>query len=276
MHKYIFTWDLDPEFISLFGFHSLRYYTLFFATGLIIGGRLVKGFITKAYDSSFQIDLLFIYIVIGIIVGARLGHCLFYDPIFYFHNPIEMLMPIQKINNVWEFTGYLGLASHGGALGVLSGVWLFCRHTGYSFLGTTDALAVAVPLTGAFIRVGNFMNSEIVGIPTGGNYGIIFKSTDMIPRHPSQLYEALVYLIIFLFIFYNHQKLVKIRGRLTGIMIVLVFSSRFILEYFKSDQAYFEKELIFSLGQLLSVPFVIFGAYLLIRTYLYPHEVNMS
>jgi prolipoprotein diacylglyceryl transferase len=192
--------------------------------------------------------------VVATIVGARLGHVLFYDPIHYFQNPHKILM-------VWEG----GLASHGGIIGILIALYLFTRKTGINYLWILDRLAVVIALTCCMIRLGNLMNSEMIGIPTHLPWGFIFPSKDNIPRHPAQLYEAIHYFISFVIFFWmwNRQKGKMKNGFLTGWGLIIMFSFRFVDEFFKIDQVQFEDGMILNMGQLLSIPFILTGVILL-------------
>lgn len=255
------TWDVNPEIINLFGKISIRWYGLLFATGLILGFQIAKRlFIADGYSLK-DIDKLAMYIFIATIVGARLGHCLFYEPAYYLSHPLEMILPVRFDNGKMIFQGYQGLASHGGILGVFLSIAFFCRQTKHSFFGVLDKVAVGGSLTGVFIRLGNLMNSEIIGKPTGSDSGFIFKMVDDIPRHPGQLYEALAYLLIFfiLFYLYKRHKDKFNKGFIFGLFFALLFIARFIIEFFKINQVGFEDGMSFNMGQLLSIPFIIGG-----------------
>jgi len=211
--------------------------------------------------SSDRLDTLTIYGMIGIFVGARLGHCLFYDPSYYFSHPVEMLLPIQLIDGEYKFTGYLGLASHGGAAGLIIALILYSRKTHESIINTVDLIGVVAPLGSCFIRLANLMNSEILGFPTDVPWAFIFEREDNLPRHPAQLYEAISYLLIFLLIFYlyktNRTKLQN--GFFFGLSISLIFTARFFIEFVKVRQVSFEEQMRLDMGQLLSIPFILVG-----------------
>ena len=176
------------------------------------------------------------------------------------------ILPIQKIGGVYKFVGYQGLASHGGSIGVLIALVLYCRKYHVKFLWLLDKMAVGVPVTGAFIRFGNFMNSEIYGKATNGNWGVVFQRDDMIPRHPNQLYEAFAYLVIFgiLFKMYKSERIRNANGLIFGTFLTLLFLARFIIEFFKENQESFENNMLFNMGQLLSIPFIIIGIVLIV------------
>ncbi len=254
-------WDVDPEIISLFGKVSIRWYGLLFAGGLILGFQVAKRLFVADGYSLKDIDKLALYIFIATIVGARLGHCLFYEPAYYLKHPIEMLLPVGFQNGKMVFQGYQGLASHGGILGVFLSIALFCWQTKHSFFGVLDKVAVGGSLTGVFIRLGNLMNSEIIGKPTGSDAGFIFKAVDDVPRHPGQLYESISYLIIFFILFYLYKKHKDNVGKgfIFGLFFTLLFTARFIIEFFKINQVGFEEGMTWNMGQLLSIPFILGG-----------------
>jgi len=189
--------------------------------------------------------------IFGTVIGARLGHCLFYNPSYYLSNPIEIF-------KVWEG----GLASHGAAIGILIAVYLFSKKKkNYSFLWIIDRIVIVVALAGTFIRLGNLFNSEIIGKPTDVSWAFIFTAVDDLPRHPTQLYESISYLIIFLILLFIYYKgLEKDRGGfLFGLFLVLIFTFRFFVEFLKENQSAFERGMILDMGQILSIPFVIAG-----------------
>jgi phosphatidylglycerol:prolipoprotein diacylglycerol transferase len=261
-------WDVNPEIIKIFGEISLRYYSLLFVSGLLLGYAVVKQIYIREKLPIADLEKLSIYIFIGTIVGARLGHCIFYDPTYYFSHPLEMLLPFQgTIGEDFHFTGYQGLASHGGALGVLLSIIIYSKRSNTDLWFILDKVSVAVPLTGAFIRLGNLMNSEIIGHATNVPWAFVFERVDSLPRHPTQLYEALAYLLIFLIMLnlYNKQYPKKQRGFFFGVFLILLFSSRVLIEFFKMSQEPFENNLLFNMGQLLSIPFIIAGILIVIK-----------
>lgn len=253
-------WDINPEIVNLFGKISIRYYSLLFVSGLLLGYWVVKRVYQREKIPIKKLDSLAMYIFAGTIIGARLGHCLFYDPVYYLSNPIEMFLPIQFINGSIKFTGYQGLASHGGAIGVLLAIIFYSKKNMVAIWIILDKIALAVPLTGAFIRLGNLMNSEIIGNQTNVPWAFIFKHVDNLPRHPTQLYEAIAYIIIFILtdILYK-QKQNKMDGFVFGSMLFLLFVARFIIEFLKINQESFENGLILNMGQILSIPFILWG-----------------
>jgi phosphatidylglycerol---prolipoprotein diacylglyceryl transferase len=254
-------WDINPEIINIMGF-SVRYYGILFAGGIVLCIIKLQWIFKKENISLDKLDTLTLYGVIGIFVGARLGHCLFYDPSYYFNHPLEMLLPIQLSDNgEYKFTGYQGLASHGGAAGLIIALILYSKKTQESIINTVDLIGVVAPLGSCFIRLANLMNSEIIGIPANVPWAFIFEREDSLPRHPAQLYEAISYLSIFLLILYlyktNRPKLRN--GFFFGISISLIFIARFFIEFLKVRQVSFEEQMRFDMGQLLSIPFIVVG-----------------
>ncbi|MEN2486628.1 prolipoprotein diacylglyceryl transferase [Flavobacterium sp. B11] len=257
----ILNWNVDPVIFWITDSFPLKYYGALFACGLLLGFYIVRNIYKKENLSLDNLDTLLIYVIVGTVLGARLGHCFFYEPEYFLKHPIEILLPIQKIKGVYQFVGYQGLASHGGSIGVLTAMILYCRKYKVQFLGLLDKMAVAVPVTGTFIRLGNFMNSEIYGKPTNGNWGVVFERDDLIPRHPTQLYEAFAYLLIFgiLFYMYKSEKIRNAQGLIFGTFLTLLFTARFIIEFFKENQEAFENNMLINMGQILSVPFILIG-----------------
>lgn len=223
---------------------------------------VLKWIFRKENISLDKLDTLTIYGLVGIFVGARLGHCLFYDPSYYFNHPLEMLLPFQVTDEgEYKFTGYLGLASHGGTLGLIIALILYAKKTNESIIKTIDLLAVVAPLGSCFIRLANLMNSEIVGLPTDVPWAFIFVHVDNLPRHPAQLYEAIAYWAIFALMLYLYKsKRHKLQnGFFFGLVISLIFSARFLIEFVKERQVSFEEKMQLDMGQLLSIPFIIVG-----------------
>lgn len=254
-------WDIDPEIINIVGL-SLRYYGILFAGGIVLCILTLKWIFKKENISLDKLDTLTLYGVIGIFVGARLGHCLFYDPSYYFNHPLEMLLPIQLTDSGgYKFIGYQGLASHGGAAGLIIALILYSKKTQESIINTVDLIGVVAPLGSCFIRLANLMNSEIIGYPTNVPWAFIFEREDNLPRHPAQLYEAISYLLIFLLIFYLYKtKRPKLQnGFFFGISISLIFTARFFIEFVKVRQVAFEEQMQLDMGQLLSIPFIFVG-----------------
>jgi len=254
-------WNPDPEIINIFGI-SIRYYGLLFVSGLILCIYILGWIYKKENIPSNNLETLTIYGMIGIIVGARLGHCLFYEPSYYLSHPLEMILPITfPSDGGIKFTGYQGLASHGGVLGLLIALYFYSRKTKHSMIDTIDLIAVVSGLSFGFIRLGNFMNSEIIGMPTTKPWGVIFERVDILPRHPAQLYEAISYIIIFaaMMILYKNKRDRLKNGFFFGLGSVLFFTARFVIEFVKEDQVGFEEGMTLNMGQLLSIPFILVG-----------------
>jgi len=248
-------WTTNPIIFEL-GPFALRWYGLFFALAFVIGTAILRRMYQIEGKPVEETDTLLTYGVLAVVVGARLGHVLFYEPAYYLSNPLEIFA-------VWHG----GLASHGGGIGSLLVLYWFAKKFNHSFLWICDRIAVLVPMTGALIRTGNFFNSEIIGKATDGTWGVIFARIDGTPRHPAQLYEAACYLLIFgcLLLWYGAAKSKDFQGRLLGLMLVGVFTARFGIEMIKENQVAFESAMAFNMGQLLSIPFVLLGAWLLLR-----------
>lgn len=252
-------WDVSPELIS-FGFLKARWYGLLFGTGYIIGYYIFVEFYKKEGINIKEADTIFIYTAIGGVVGARLGHILFYDLQLYIENPIEILY-------IWHG----GLASHGGAIGILFMMWLYTRKHKYKpYLWIIDRIVIPTALGGMFIRLGNFFNSEIIGQATDLPWGVVFAQNpyfSQVPRHPSQIYEALCYLGIFIILLLYYKKhFGRVKdGSILGLFLVLIFGVRFILEFTKENQVAFENFLPLNMGQILSIPLVAIGLWLFLR-----------
>jgi prolipoprotein diacylglyceryl transferase len=248
-----FLWDMDPVLISIFGI-SIHWYGVLFATAILSGSQVMKWMFNRENVKLALLDSLFIYCILGIVIGARLVHCLFYAPEYYLSNPLSILA-------IWEG----GLASHGGGLGVILAVYLFQRKYQLSYLWLLDRLAVATALFGFFVRLANFINSEIIGLPTQVSWAVIFEKVDNLPRHPAQLYEALAYLLIFggLLVLYKSTSIKRHAGALFGTFLCLVFSARFAIEFVKVRQASYSSELALTTGQMLSIPFFVGGVVLI-------------
>lgn len=259
-------WNINPEIFHIGGF-ALRYYSVLFGIAFLLGYLLMKRMFQKEGLDEQTINPLLIYIVVGTIIGARLGQVIFYEFDYYKHHLLEGVFPFRISSKGFEWTGYQGLASHGGAIGILIALVLYCRKYRQDFLRTIDKLVIAVALAGFFIRTGNLFNSEIIGKPTDVPWAFIFERVDFIPRHPSQLYEAIVYLLIFFVLWklYQTKGLQLKKGFLFGLFLVLVFSARFLIEFTKENQEAFENTLPINMGQTLSLPFIIVGAFLIFR-----------
>ncbi len=250
------TWDIDPTIFHL-GPIQPRWYGLLFALSFVAGYHIMQKIFLKEGKTVKQLESLTYTMIASTVIGARLGHCLFYDPSYYLSNPLEIL-------KVWEG----GLASHGAAIGIILGLWLFIKkQKDISLLWILDRIVIVVALSGLFIRLGNFFNSEILGRAADVPWAVIFPRIDSIPRHPAQLYEAFSYFGIFIYLYsiYNKKGPELKPGKLFGLFLVLIFGARFIIEFFKEVQSAFEVGLPLDMGQILSIPFVLAGLYFILR-----------
>lgn len=254
-------WNPDPEIVNIFGI-SIRYYGLLFVGGLILCIYILDWIYKRENIPSEHLEKLIIYGTIGILAGARLGHCLFYEPSYYLSHPIEMILPITfPPSGGVKFIGYQGLASHGGALGLLIAIFFYSRKTKHAMIDTIDLIAVVAALGSGFIRLGNLMNSEIIGIPTTKPWGFVFERVDSVPRHPAQLYEALSYFLIFaiMILLYKSKREKLKNGFFFGLVLILIFTARFLIEFIKENQVGFEDGMAFNMGQILSLPYILAG-----------------
>lgn len=250
------TWNVNPEIFHIRDL-SVRWYGVLFALGFYLGYLIMVRFFKKENVPVKVLDKLTTYMIIGTIIGARLGHCLFYEPAYYLGHPLAIL-------KIWEG----GLASHGAAIGIILAIYLFSRRSSVTFLWTIDRIVIVVALAGMLIRLGNLMNSEIFGKPTDLPWAFVFIRDNPIPRHPSQIYEAVAYLMIFLYLlwyYYRHDGHPK-SGFLFGMFLILIFTSRFFIEFLKEPQVASESHYLLNLGQSLSIPFVLLGLSLVWRT----------
>ncbi len=262
-HLTYISWN--PNIAIDLGFFQLRWYSFFWLIGLVLAYFIVKKLYKDKGIKDELFDPLFIYCFLGILIGARLGHCLFYEPGYFLSSGthiIEMFLPIHKMNDgSWVFTGYEGLASHGGTLGLMIALFIYCRRNKVGLWTVLDFIAIATPTTACCIRLGNLMNSEIIGKVTDVPWAFIFKQVDDMPRHPGQLYEAIVYLIFFFvgWAFYRKWPKKTGTGFFFGLCLTLIFTARFFIEFTKVNQVDFEEGMFFDMGQLLSIPFIIIG-----------------
>jgi phosphatidylglycerol:prolipoprotein diacylglycerol transferase len=250
MHLLVIPWDVNPEIFRI-GPVAIRWYGLLFASSFLFGYIIMDRIFKNENLSQSVLDRLTVYMAIGVVVGARLGHVLFYEPEYYLSHPVEIL-------KIWHG----GLASHGAAIGILIALWLFCRKEKKDYTWVIDRIAIVVALSGFFIRMGNLMNSEIYGVETTVPWGFVFlRNGETAPKHPTQIYEGLAYLFIFILLFriYWKNKGQHIQGLLISLSLILIFTARFFIEFFKEDQVAFESGMKLNMGQLLSIPFVIAG-----------------
>ncbi len=298
-------WNVSPILAHL-GPLTLRWYGLFFMSGFVVGTYILNHIYRSERVSTQWVDVITIYMLVGTIAGARLGHCLFYDPQYYLAHPLDIL-------KIWEG----GLASHGATIGILFACWLFARNNKFDYLWVLDRIVIVVGIGGALIRTGNLMNSEIVGKPSNAPWAFVFpRDTEhwvhlapgqpvpagavlvernatpngdleyttrpalapvdptanvAVPRHPTQLYEALfcVVLIAVLYSLWNRRKDHTPRGQIFGLFVVLLFSQRFLGEFLKENQGNWDQHMIqltgLNLGQLLSLPLIVVGIWVLLR-----------
>ena len=257
-------WNPDLVAIHLGGF-SIRWYSLCWLLGLLAAFLIVKRLYKEQKIKPELFDPLFIYCFIGILIGSRLGHCLFYEPGYFLSSGkhmVEMILPIRFLaDGSWKFTGYEGLASHGGTIGLIIALWLYVRHTKVNLWRVLDNVAIATPVTACLIRLGNLMNSEIIGKATDVPWAFIFERVDLTPRHPGQLYEALAYALFFFIGWHLYRKRPERVGTgfFFGLCITLIFAARFFIEFTKDIQEAFEASMALNMGQLLSLPFVALG-----------------
>jgi prolipoprotein diacylglyceryl transferase len=256
----VITWNPDPIIAELGGF-ALRWYSLLFATGFILGFFILRRLFEKENVSLEVLDKMLLYSVVGTILGARIGNCLFYDFAYFSERPLEILLPF-KFSPHFEFTGYRGLASHGAMLGLLVAYWLLSRKTDKSILWFLDKAATAGAVGLASIRLGNFMNSEIVGAPTDVAWAFIFPRVDEIPRHPVQLYGFVVYLSLFFFmLWYNKKVFGKVKdGHVFAVFLFVLGILRFGMEFIKKHYV-FDPDSLINMAQLLSLPMIFLGAF---------------
>lgn len=267
----VINWDPSPEIFTIPGIDwPVRWYGLMWAMAFIASHFIMNRVFKKEGRTEKDLDSLTLYIILGTVIGARLGHCLFYGPWFDEYNSSGILVNegylSHPLNILKVYEG--GLASHGGALGILVAMILYCRKTKESWLWLFDRLVIVVPLAASFIRIGNLINSEIIGTVTNVPWAFIFTQEDDLPRHPAQLYEAIYcfFLFIFMYHLWKNKRDQYGPGFMFGIMCVLLFSERIVDEFFKENQVSFENEMLLNMGQLLSIPFILIGIYMMIRS----------
>ena len=279
-------WQPSVEAFSI-GAFSVRWYGLLWCMGFLATYLIVQQLYKQQKIGEEKFEPLFFYCFLGVLIGARLGHCIFYEPGYYLTSGkgfIEMLIPFHQMpDGSWKFTGYEGLASHGGTIGLIIAMVLYWRKTKVKPWVVVDNVAISVPSMACLIRLGNLMNSEIVGKTTDVSWAFIFHSHEamvdgaLVPRHPAQLYEAIAYLVIFVvgaLIYWRWYKVQGMsetspiavgRGFYFGFCLATIFTFRFFIEFLKKEQVNFEQEMPLDMGQLLSIPFVILGAWCMWR-----------
>ena len=269
-HLNYILWNPDVEAFHLFGF-SVRWYSLCWLIGLVLAYFIVQRLYKQQKIKDELFDPLFLYCFFGILLGARLGHCLFYQPEYYltsWQHFIEMIVPIHFLPaGGWKFVGYEGLASHGGTIGLIVALYLYYRRTRLNLWQVLDNIAIATPITACFIRLGNLMNSEIIGKVTDVPWAFIFERVDKMPRHPGQLYEAIAYFVFFFVGVWLYRKRPQRVGTgfFFGLCLTLIFTFRFFIEYTKDIQVDFESGMPLNMGQILSLPFIAIGIYCMRR-----------
>jgi len=267
MHFLQIVWEPASEGLKLFGDFKIHYYSMMWMAAFILGWYLMKKIYIQEQQSEEKLDSLFIYSVLGILIGARLGHVIFYQPELFKQDFFSVFLPC-RFNPEFEFTGFRGLASHGAAIGMIISMYLYNKKVLHkSVLWILDRVVIPVALGAIFVRVGNFFNSEMIGKPADESlpWAIIFKNYDNIPRHPGQLYEAFGYIFVFLTLWFLYWKGKKSKqtGFLFGLFLVLLMTVRLFLERFKIEQVVGRDDWILGLntGQVLSIPFILIGLY---------------
>ena len=265
-HFLYINWNPDVVAFSL-GSFGVRWYSLMWALGLLTVYLLEHRQFREQRIPEEKFEPLFIYSFLGILIGARLGHCIFYEPNYFLSSPqhmLEMIIPAKiGADGSWHFTGYTGLASHGGTFAFIIALWIYSRRNKVPYLTVLDNIAIVTPICACAIRLGNLMNSEIIGKPTDVPWAFVFQQVDNVPRHPGQLYEALAYACFFFIGWWFYRKRPERVGTgfFFGLCILLIFSFRFFIEYTKDIQVNFEQGMLFNMGQILSIPFILLGAY---------------
>ena len=263
-------WNPDLEAFHIGGL-GFRWYSLCWLVGLLLAYLVVKQLYKEQKIKDELFEPLFMYCFLGILIGARLGHCIFYQPDYFltsWNGFVEMLLPIHiDPQGGWHMTGYQGLASHGGTAGIILALILYVRKTGLGLWRVVDNIGIATGITACFIRLGNLMNSEIIGRVTDVPWAFIFERVDQMPRHPGQLYEAIAYALLFviMWVIYRRRPQMVGTGFFFGLCLFYIFTFRFFIEYTKEVQEAFEEGLLFDMGQLLSVPFILIGGYYMVK-----------
>ena len=259
------------------GILTIHYYSLMFLIAFGLGWYIMKAIYTREGIALEKLDSLFIYTVLATLIGARLGHVIFYDWDYFQHHLLEIFLPV-KFEPEFQFTGFRGLASHGAAIGIITAMYLYRKRVlDKPVLWILDRIVIPVASGGIFVRIGNFMNSEIIGIPTESEYGVTFQNLgESFPRHPAQLYESFCYLLIFLLLYYLYwktNKRFKI-GYIFGLFLVLLWTVRFFVEFVKEAQVEERATWLLNTGQWLSIPFIIAGLYFMYRPQAKPQNTT--
>lgn len=251
-------WDFNPVLFTVGGI-DIRYYGLMWALAIFIGAKFFDNFCKREQLSASVSESIFVYGTLGTIIGSRLGHCLFYEPQHYLAHPLGIITEIRNG----------GMASHGAAIGLLIGLWLFSRRNRLPYIWSLDRIMIPVAIGGAGVRLGNLFNSEIIGcvtdVPWGFKFVRLYRNLPLeaIPvQHPTQLYEALCYVVTFgllLWLYYRRNIGIRRPGLLFGVGLIGIFLTRFLIEFIKEDQEAFEQGMLLNMGQLLSIPFIVFG-----------------
>lgn len=253
----VVTWDVNPALFHL-GSFEVRYYGVLWAVALGISAYIFYHIMIREGLSDKTFDSVFWFGVISTVLGSRLGHCLFYDPGYYLTHPVEILDIRQG-----------GMASHGAAVGLLIGLWLFSRKNKLPYIWSLDRISIVVAISGVAVRLGNLMNSEIYGTVTSLPWGFIFvRDGETLPKHPTQIYEALCYLVLFVILLWMYYKKDLARRRpgvMFGFFLIILFGTRFLIEFIKNPQVDFEQHMVLNMGQLLSIPFIVAGVVILWR-----------
>ncbi len=247
---WIISWNVHPEIFRL-GFLSVRWYGLLFATAFLLGSIVMNWILKRENKAKESLDRILLYMLAAVIIGARLGECLFYNPDYYLSHPLEIF-------KIWKG----GLASHGAVIGIMLALYFYSKNTsGQSYIWILDRIVIAVALGGTLVRIGNFFNSEIIGKPTNSSWGVVFERIDSLPRHPAQLYESFTYFSLFIFLLVLYRKIDSIKrpGILFGAFLSLGFTARFLIEFVKENQVGFEAGWDLNIGQMLSIPVVLIG-----------------
>lgn len=271
MNYLAITWD--PSLGINLGFFTIRWYSLMFVSAFLLGLHLMKKIFIKDEIPVEKLDTLFMYTFISMLIGMRLGDVFFYSWDYYQDHLLEIVLPFKQVNGSWKFTGFTGFASHGAAISIILAMYFYAKkHLQKPWLFILDRLAIMVALSGLFIRMGNFFNSEIVGKATGSDFGVIFKANgEDFARHPTQIYEAVSYLALFFVMWYLYWKtnIKQKTGFLFGLFMTVLWLMRFFIEFLKEEQAEGREEGFFNFfntGQILSIPLILIGLWLMFRT----------